>query len=157
MLTVSTSTGAVDARWVVQATLLPINDPAGLLARTEPSRSYAVAGRVDDPEPWGMFLSEEMPHRSIRPHQLSDGTAYLVIEGDEHRTGEDQTSDQHFAALEAWAREHVTEVADFQFRWSAQDYIPADGIPFVGRLANSADGMLVATGFKKWGMTNGTA
>ena len=157
LLTVGTATGVVDGRWVVQATLLPINDPAGLFARTEPSRSYAVAARVEDPEPWGMFLSVEMPHRSIRPHEPDTGEAYLVIEGDEHRTGEDVTSDEHFGALEDWARSHIPELKEFQYRWSAQDYMPADGIPYVGRLAHSSQRMLVATGFKKGGMSNGTA
>jgi glycine/D-amino acid oxidase-like deaminating enzyme/nitrite reductase/ring-hydroxylating ferredoxin subunit len=147
---------AIDARWVVQATLLPINDPGGLFARVTPSRSYAVAARIDDPEPWGMFLSAETPHRSVRPHQLDTGEAYLVIEGDEHRTGEDAEGEGHFGGLEEWARERIG-VTDFQYRWSAQDYMPADGIPFVGRLPMSSDRMLVATGFKKWGMSNGTA
>src|SRR3954451_24808466 len=147
---------AIDARWVVQATLLPINDPGGLFARVTPSRSYAVAARIDDPEPWGMFLSAETPHRSVRPHQLETGEAYLVIEGDEHRTGEDDEGEGHFGGLEEWARERIG-VTDFQYRWSAQDYMPADGIPFVGRLPMSSDQMLVATGFKKWGMSNGTA
>jgi Rieske Fe-S protein len=104
-----------------------------------------------------MFLSVETPHRSIRPHLLDTGEAYLVIEGDEHRTGEDATADEHFGALEDWARSRIPELNQFRYRWSAQDYMPADGIPYVGRLANSAPGMLVATGFKKWGMSNGTA
>src|SRR3954452_21479016 len=147
---------AIDARWVVQATLLPINDPGGLFGRVTPSRSYAVAARIDDPEPWGMFLSAETPHRSVRPHQLDGGDAYLVIEGDEHRTGEDEEGEGHFGGLEQWARERIG-VTDFEYRWSAQDYMPADGIPFVGRLPMSSDQMLVATGFKKWGMSNGTA
>ena len=154
---VGTSAGSVNARWVVQATLLPINDRAGLFAQTEPSRSYAVATPVDDPEPWGMFLSVETPHRSLRPHKLQNGRSYLIIEGEEHRTGADTAADQHFVALEDWARENIPGVSSFDYRWSAQDYFPADGIPFVGQLNNSPERMLVATGFKKWGMSNGTA
>ena len=41
-------------------------------------------------------------------------------------------------------------------RWSAHDHRSADGLPFVGRLVPGSN-VLVATGFGKWGMTNGAA
>jgi nitrite reductase/ring-hydroxylating ferredoxin subunit len=44
-----------------------------------------------------------------------------------------------------------------EYRWSAQDYKSADGLPFIGRLTAGAERVYVATGFGKWGMTNGTA
>ena len=44
-----------------------------------------------------------------------------------------------------------------QQRWSAQDYVPADSVPYVGRLTRGSERLYVATGLKKWGMTNGTA
>jgi Rieske Fe-S protein len=48
-------------------------------------------------------------------------------------------------------------VEEFPYHWSTQDYVPVDGIPYVGRLTRRSDHAYVATGFKKWGMTNGTA
>ena len=41
--------------------------------------------------------------------------------------------------------------------WSAQDYTPADELPYVGPILPGNDKIFVATGFDKWGMTNGTA
>ena len=41
--------------------------------------------------------------------------------------------------------------------WSAQDYASHDGVPFVGRMPRGRDCIYVATGFAKWGMTNGVA
>jgi Rieske Fe-S protein len=35
--------------------------------------------------------------------------------------------------------------------------MPADGVPYVGRYHPRAERLWVATGFKKWGLTNGTA
>jgi nitrite reductase/ring-hydroxylating ferredoxin subunit len=42
-------------------------------------------------------------------------------------------------------------------RWSAQDYATVDSLPYVGPAQATDDRILTATGFDKWGMTNGTA
>jgi Rieske Fe-S protein len=42
-------------------------------------------------------------------------------------------------------------------RWSSQDNQPADSLPYVGRVTPFSDRLLTATGFRKWGLTNGTA
>lgn len=151
---VITEHGRVEASHVIVATLLPFHDPAGLFAKTHPSRSYAVSARVDGPSVDGMFLSVDSPTRSVRPHHAPDGT-YLVIGGEEHKTGQEEDTDARYAAIEAWARERLG-VTSIVHRWSAQDFVPADGIPYVGPLGEESR-VLVATGFKKWGMTNGTA
>ncbi len=41
--------------------------------------------------------------------------------------------------------------------WSAQDYTPIDELPYVGPLLPGLDTIYVATGFDKWGMSNGVA
>ena len=43
-----------------------------------------------------------------------------------------------------------------QYRWSAHDYVPVDGLPYIGRLTPLAKRLHVATGFAKWGLTKGT-
>src|SRR5690606_23359763 len=56
---------------------------------------------------------------------------------------------------ERWAREHF-DVESFDYRWSAQDFTAADRVPYVGRSPRMKR-TFVATGFNKWGLTNGTA
>jgi glycine/D-amino acid oxidase-like deaminating enzyme/nitrite reductase/ring-hydroxylating ferredoxin subunit len=153
---VGTAAGAeIEAHQVIQATLLPFNDPALLFAKTSPSRSYALAGRIDGDPPNGMFLGIDEPGRSVRPHWV-DGQTYLVVEGESHKTGQDSDAAGHFGTLEAWANDRVA-LARVDYRWSAQDFMAADGIPYIGRLVAGSDGMLGAAGFGKWGMSNGTA
>jgi hypothetical protein len=41
--------------------------------------------------------------------------------------------------------------------WSAQDYSPIDELPYVGPLTPGNETLFVATGFDKWGMSNGVA
>ncbi|CEE02368.1 putative Rieske 2Fe-2S iron-sulfur protein YhfW [Caldibacillus thermoamylovorans] len=43
---------------------------------------------------------------------------------------------------------------EFVYRWSAQDYSTLDKVPFIGYLTDSNRNILVATGFRKWGMTH---
>ena len=61
----------------------------------------------------------------------------------------------HEQQLAAWAAARWP-VAEVTHRWSAQDYQPEDGLPFVGPMPLQPR-VLVATGFAKWGMTGGTA
>ncbi len=149
---VRTEAGAVEADHVVLATHLPFLDRGGFFAKCHPSRSYALAARVDGGAPTGMYLSADSPTRSVRA-ALDD--EFVILGGEGHRVGEDPDTRRRYQALEAWARQHFS-VRDVAYRWSAQDYTPVDGVPFVGRLLPGSR-VLVATGFNKWGMTNGTA
>ena len=58
--------------------------------------------------------------------------------------------------LDAWAKKHYPGAMQTNY-WSAQDYSPIDELPYVGPILPGHDKIFVATGFDKWGMTNGTA
>ena len=150
--TVSTDRGEVRAGHVVVATHLPFLDRGGFFAKCHPTRSYALAARLDGPVPRGMYLGIDRPTRSVRAAQ---GDGLVILGGEGHKVGQDDDTRRRHAALEEWARA-TFPVASVEYRWSAQDLVPVDGRPFVGpQLPGSR--VLVATGFKKWGMTNGTA
>ncbi len=152
--TVTTERGTVRAQHVVLATQIPFLDRGGFFAKTYPSRSYALGIRIDGPVPDGMYLSAEEPTRSVRPHPIGDETL-LILGGEGHKVGQDGDTRRRYAALEAWGRERFPLRA-VDYRWSAQDYMPADGVPYIGRLTAGSERIQVATGFKKWGMTTGT-
>ena len=98
-----------------------------------------------------MYLSADAATRSIRP--LVNGGSQAVLAGEEHKTGHGRDTRSHYQALEAWARERFS-VRSVDYRWSAQDYLPADSVPYIGRLLPGYGRLHVATGFKKWGMTH---
>ncbi len=153
--TVRTEHGVIHATHVVQATHLPFHDPGALFARTAPIRSYCMAVQVDGPVPQAMYLSADSPVRSLRPHRSED-IEYLLVGGEGHKVGQGDFTTTRYAKLEAWVRERFN-VKSVDFRWSAQDYMPADEVPYIGKLSPNAERLYVATGFKKWGMTTGTA
>jgi len=101
-----------------------------------------------------MYISTDEPTRSVRTIRDGDRTI-MLIGGEGHNVGQEEDTEKHYANLEAWSRQHygLTEVTH---RWSTQDGSTVDDIPYVGTLRRSSDRLFVATGFKKWGMTNGT-
>jgi glycine/D-amino acid oxidase-like deaminating enzyme/nitrite reductase/ring-hydroxylating ferredoxin subunit len=149
--TVKTAHGSLRAEHVVLATHLPFFDPFGLFAKTSPSRSYALAVTLAEPAPPGMYLSADAATRSVRP--LVAGSHQAVLAGEEHKVGHGPDTHAHYEALEGWARERFP-VRSVDYRWSAQDYLPADNVPYIGRLLPGYGRLHVATGFKKWGMTH---
>ncbi len=151
---VTTGHGTIRAQHVVLATQIPFMDRGGFFAKTSPSRSYALGVRVEGVVPEGMYLSIDSPTRSIRPHLIGDETM-LIIGGEGHKVGQDPDTRRRYAALEEWSRERF-DVRSIDYRWSAQDYIPVDNLPYIGRLTSGSERIFVATGFKKWGMTTGT-
>ncbi len=151
--TVTTESGSIHTGRVVLATHLPFLDRGLFFAKCWPERSYAVAVRPGPrtPDLTGMYLSADQPTRSLRT--TADGV--LIVGGEGHKAGQDPDTRERYAALEAWA---ATELgaSEVTHRWSAHDHRSVDGLPFVGRLLPGSN-VLVATGFGKWGMTNGAA
>lgn len=154
---VRTQGGEVVAGDVVVATLLPFVDLGSFFAKTHPMHSYAMAVRIDGDVPQGMYLGADTPTRSVRPVRLDgpDGGVGLILGGESHKVGQGGGTEQYYANLQAWART-TFPVRSVEYRWSAHDYIPVDSVPYVGRSPRSQR-VHVATGFKKWGMSNGTA
>jgi glycine/D-amino acid oxidase-like deaminating enzyme len=152
-VTVHTSGAPVEAQHVVVATLLPTVDRGGFFAKARPKRSYGIAGRIAGRAPGGMWINVGSPTRSYRPWP-DGGPGGVIVVGEGHDTGEDQGSDQRHGHLEACLAEHF-EVQRIDHRWSAQDYSPADEVPYIGRSPRTSR-TFVATGFNKWGLTGGT-
>jgi glycine/D-amino acid oxidase-like deaminating enzyme/nitrite reductase/ring-hydroxylating ferredoxin subunit len=146
---VATDHGELRGDAVVVATHLPIKEMGAYFARTEPHRSYVIALTVETKPPQDMYLSADSPTRSLRT-----AGDHLIVGGEGHNVGDPHDTTEHYRNLEHWAREHFA-VRSVDYRWSAQDWSAADGVPYIGRMAGHDDGVYVATAFRKWGMTHG--
>ncbi|MFN2464109.1 MAG: FAD-dependent oxidoreductase [Candidatus Dormibacteria bacterium] len=156
LVEVKTQSGrSVKADNVVLATHLPFLDRGLFFVRTAPYRSYATALRLRGDVPQGMYLSIDEPSRSLRPIP-GVGDNMLLVGGEGHKSGQEPDTNARYHALEVWSDERFAGAA-ITHRWSAQDYMPADDLPYVGRLSAGSRRLWTATGFQKWGMTNGTA
>jgi glycine/D-amino acid oxidase-like deaminating enzyme/nitrite reductase/ring-hydroxylating ferredoxin subunit len=152
---VETERGTLIADDVAVATLMPFLDRGGFFARAYGQRSYVITARIAGPAPDGMFINAGPPTRSLRAHPLG-GEDLLLVGGEGHHTGSGKARPERYEALIEFARRHW-DVRSIEHRWSAQDYMPDDLIPYAGRLHPRSRHVYVATGLKKWGITAGTA
>jgi len=153
---VETDGGNVIARDVILATHIPFPFEGQFWSKSYPQREYGIAAKIRDTvASEGISISAESPSRSVRTASRN-GETVLIVVGESHKTGEDTDTERHYANLEGWARERFG-VTDIQNRWSTQDYYSFDGLPYIGRIGLRSEHVYVATAFRAWGMTNGTA
>lgn len=156
---VTTAGGAtVRADHVVLATLLPISDRGALFAQVEPKMSHGIAVTLDRPVADGFPMAYGVgePSRSLRTATTPDGEPVLVVCGGGHVVGRRSRTLEEPEELLAWTRERFP-VRAVVHRWAAHDLEPIDQVPFAGRADPLPGAPWVATGFAKWGLTNGTA
>ena len=148
---VETARGWVTAEHVVFAAHFPfINVPGYYFARMYQERSYV--GALEGAERFeGMYLGIDRDGLSFRT--CGD---LLLLGGGSHRTGrnkEDRAGGGcRYGELLGRARE-ICPGSREALRWSAQDCMTLDGLPYIGRFSRRRPFWYVATGFGKWGMT----
>lgn len=152
---VSTNRGDVTGDRVVVATGTPFPKRGGHFATLEPRRSYALAYRWPDHSLEGMYLSVDEPARTIRDATRADGR-YLVVGGNGHRGGKGAPTSARVDDLVEWTTALFPDAVPTH-SWSAQDYHSTDHLPHFGPITGGDDRVFVATGYDKWGLTNGVA
>ncbi|MCS7460883.1 FAD-dependent oxidoreductase [Paenibacillus doosanensis] len=141
---------------VVSASHFPYRDLKGLyFARLHAERSYVLAVRTKQPYPGGMYISAEEPKRSLRP-LLIDGEPAVLLGGEGHKAGQGICTFQYYEHLQQFGEE-TFGLRDILYRWSAQDLYTLDNMPYIGQAWPDVQNHLIATGFRKWGMTSGIA
>ena len=153
---VDTDRGEIRARDVIVATHIPFLDRGLFFAKAHPHRSYALTIPIDtDRAPEGMFINAGTPTRSIRVVVDRD-RQLLLVGGEGHRPGEEPDTERPYRTLEEFARKEFGVDGEVTHRWSTQDYLSVDRVPYVGRVTRRSDHLLTATAYGKWGLTNGT-
>ena len=153
-VSVKTAGGTVTADHAIIATLIPFIDRSGHFARMTPTRAYGIAATLRTGGLTGVHINTGSPTRSTRP--WDDGsTSGIVVVGEGHPTGKGRATEGRWNELERWARQQF-DVDSVEYRWSSQDYTAVDDIPYVGPSPLTKN-VSVATGMKKWGLSNGTA
>ncbi|WP_303982008.1 FAD-dependent oxidoreductase [Niallia circulans] len=155
--TVLTRGGArITAKYVLSCSHFPFYEGAGLYStRMHADRSYIIAAKVKTAYPGGMYISADEPKRSLR-YATINGEEMILISGESHKTGQGGETLKHYEALETFGQQ-VFGIENITYRWSAQDLTTLDKIPYIGEITSGQKNILIATGYRKWGMTNGTA
>lgn len=150
---VYTADAAIQADNIIFATHYPIlNVPGFYFVRQHQEKSYVLA-LAKQPELTGMYYNIDSDGLSLR----SEGDV-LLLGGGGHRTGKCLCKEKKgepfgYSFLIKQAETYYPD-ADIICHWSAQDCMPHDRIPFIGKYSVFRPYWYVATGFKKWGMTS---
>jgi len=152
---VAAGNGTVLAADAIVATNVPFGDRGRLGALCPPHRSYIVAAALDAPPLDATFISADEPMRSLLTVQLN-GVTYLLTGGGGHPAAEHVDPAPRFASLAGYAHSRFG-AGPVAYRWSTQDAMPSDGLPYVGPLNPDSRHAFVITGLRKWGLTNGMA
>ena len=149
---VETDRGTIRARDVFVAANVPVNNRVLLHTKLAPYRSYVIAHEISVAID-GLFWDTDDPYHYIRMH-TAGGQRYLIVGGEDHRTGEEGDTDVHYERLIDYAaRRFGTSGATY--RWSGQIIEPVDGLPYIG-LNTASRHVYVATGYAGNGLTFGT-
>lgn len=151
--------GRVTADHIVFAAHYPfINVPGCYFLRQHQKRSYVLALK-------GEGVPRRLPamYYSMDKDGLSFRSAenMLLLGGGSHRTGGEACqcgaeNPKGYAYLRQMAGRYYPDSSEVM-HWSAQDCMPHDQIPFIGRYSVFRPYWYVESGFGKWGMTSSMA
>lgn len=152
---VQTNRGTITTESIVLATHTPLGAKhLSIQSQLTACFSYVLCVTLEEPLPAdGLFWDMEDPYHYINSFE-KDGETFFLIGGADHKTGGEEFPDQSYQTLETYARSNF-KVKDILYRWSAQYFKPADGLPFIGQ-APSSPNVYVATGFDGNGLVLGT-
>ena len=153
---VETEKGTIHADKVISASHYPFDNSFGLyFLRLYQEKSYVIAARTSEQPFEGMYININDPIYSMR-YQFSNKENLLILAGGNHRSGEKDDENESYNELERFLNSSFKN-PEIVSKWSTQDCMTYDKIPFIGRYTNSIDNLYVATGFKKWGMSHSAA
>ena len=134
IVTVKTESGrAIRAGTALFATNSPVNDRVAIHTKQVPMRTYAIAGRVtagtvEDALIWDTLR----PYHYVRLQPAGDGQDWLIVGGEDHRSGTADDMEDRFSRLEDWTRERFRTFGEVEYRWSGQVMEPVDYLALLG-------------------------
>jgi glycine/D-amino acid oxidase-like deaminating enzyme/nitrite reductase/ring-hydroxylating ferredoxin subunit len=155
-VTVRTATGeTLQCASAVVATNSPINDRVALHTKMAPYRTYAMAFTISkDQLPDLLYWDTMDPYHYVRQETGPGAVNYLIVGGEDHKSGEVDDAAARYDGLEAWIRKLVPALGRETHRWSGQVLDTVDYSAFCGVNPGSRN-VYVHTGDSGQGMTHG--
>lgn len=120
--------------------------------------TYALAAEIPTGTvPTALYWDTEDPYHYVRLQPGGRaGFEYLIVGGEDHKTGQAEDTDKRWGRLEQWAKERFPQLGAVKYRWSGQVFETPDGLGLIGRAPWNGDNVYVMTGDSGMGMTHGT-
>jgi nitrite reductase/ring-hydroxylating ferredoxin subunit len=118
--------------------------------------TYAIALAIPRlAVPVALFWDTEDPYHYIRTQPGNDGGDFLIVGGEDHKTGQAQDQHERWGRLEEWTRERFPAAGEVRYSWSGQVFETPDGLGLLGA-APWGRNLYVITGDSGMGMTHCT-
>lgn len=142
---IKTNKGVIYAKKVIVSTHYPFFITPGFIPlRTYIEKSYMLAAKVEKNYSFNAITASS-PILSMR--YLKD---YMIIAANSHITKDTDNYQANFNDLKT---QFITNFkGKIEYIWSNHDIMTNDNMPYIGEINTN---LYVATGFNKWGITNG--
>jgi glycine/D-amino acid oxidase-like deaminating enzyme/nitrite reductase/ring-hydroxylating ferredoxin subunit len=155
IVSVKTAGGTIRAKHTVIATNSSISDLVAIHTKTAPYRTYVIAFELKHGAlPDALYWDTEEPYHYVRLQHGPGRMDYVLVGGEDHKSGSADDANERFEKLESWAREFISALGKETHRWSGQVLDTIDYAGFVGR-DPGAKNIYVAMGDSGQGMTHG--
>lgn len=146
----------VQCQSVVVATHSPVNDLLAIHTKQYAYRTYVICLRIPDGKSKkALCWDVKDPYHYLRFGRDEKGE-FLIVGGEDHKTGQEIHPEQCYFELEAWARQKVPYAQEILHRWSGQIMESMDGIGFLGHNPADRNNVYVLTGDSGNGLTHAT-
>ncbi|UXI66487.1 FAD-dependent oxidoreductase [Tahibacter amnicola] len=145
----------ITANAVVVATNVPFDRRVFLHTKQAAYRSLVIAGRIPKGSiADGLYWDTGDPYfyARIQPDAEMD---WLIVGGEDHKTGQDVEEGARFDALRRWTSGFCPEFSNVEYAWSGQIIEPVDGLAFIGK-ESGRENVYVVSGDSGNGLTHGT-
>lgn len=145
---VKTPHATIHAKDIIVATCTPVNDRVTIHTKQAAYRTYVIGALIPDDKNIAdaLYWDTLVPYHYIRLQSCAEDKTklWLLIGGEDHKTGQEKHVDQNYKVLADWAKERFS-INDIQYRWSGQVYEPVDSLAFIGKNPHD-DHVYIATG-----------
>lgn len=144
---VYTNNGEIIAKKIVVATHYPFFITPGLIPfKTHLEKEYVLASKTNKVSDFNA-ITNKAPITSIRYHKND----YIIYASIESYLSKNPNNEANFKNLiKKFDSNFNNKITNL---WYTYDLVTNDKLPFIGELKNN---FYIATGYNKWGMTNGT-
>jgi len=149
----------ISARSIVIATNNPFEGGTSLHNKVAAYITYAIAAEI----PKGatapaLYWDTEDPYHYVRfqPAGPSDAFQYLIVGGEDHKTGQADDQPQRWDRLKTWAKAHYPDMGPVRHHWSGQVFETPDGLGLIGLAPWNGPNVYIITGDSGMGMTHST-
>lgn len=148
----------ISSQALIIATCSPINNRFFIHTKQAAYQTYVIGALVPKGYvPKGLYWDTPDPYHYIRiqKNDADSQTDWLLVGGEDHRTGQDPAINEKYIRIEKWARVRFPKMGDIKYRWSGEIFEPVDSLGFIGKNPMNKN-VYISTGDSGNGLTHGT-